>query len=58
MVFEFLKKKIRYMIDALIIYFVKEFLIILTAHKPYRDVFLYVVLIGVFFQVTFSQGNI
>jgi uncharacterized membrane protein (DUF373 family) len=52
MLFVFFKKqriKIRYMVDASIIFFIRELLISTTTHKPLKVTVLYVALIGVFF---------
>ena len=52
MLFIFFKRqriKIRYMIDASIIFFIRELLIATTTHKPIKVVAIYVILIGIFF---------
>ena len=53
MLFVFFKRqriKIRYMIDASIIYIIRELLIVLTTHpKDIKILTLYTVLIGIFF---------
>ncbi|EDM23440.1 hypothetical protein FE773_02115 [Caminibacter mediatlanticus TB-2] len=56
--------KIRYMIDASILFFVRELLISTTTHKPLKIVIMYVGLIGIFFffrylslKITYEVGK-
>jgi len=61
MLFVFFKKqriKIRYMIDASIIFFIRELLIATTTNKSFKVIGLYVVLIGVFFFFRYLSLNV
>jgi uncharacterized membrane protein (DUF373 family) len=61
MLFVFFKKqriKIRFMVDASIIFFIRELLIAVTTHKPLQVIMLYVGLIGVFFFFRFLALNV
>jgi uncharacterized membrane protein (DUF373 family) len=61
MLFIFFKKqriKIRFMVDASIIFFIRELLIATTTHKPLKIVVLYVGLIGVFFFFRYLALNV
>jgi uncharacterized membrane protein (DUF373 family) len=61
MLFVFFKKqriKIRFMVDASIIFFIRELLIATTTHKPIRIILLYVGLIGVFFFFRYLALNV
>jgi uncharacterized membrane protein (DUF373 family) len=52
MLFVFFKKqriKIRYMVDASIIFFIREILIALTTHKTTKMILFYCSIVGVFF---------
>jgi uncharacterized membrane protein (DUF373 family) len=61
MLFVFFKRqriKLRYMIDAAIIFFIREIFILVTNHKDKNEIFLYVGLIGVFFFFRYLAINI
>ena len=61
MLFVFFKKqriKIRFMVDASIIFFIRELLIAVTTRKPEKTLFLYVGLIGVFFFFRYLALNV
>jgi len=61
MLFIFFKKqriKIRFMVDASIIFFIRELLISITIHKPLYEILLYVGLIGVFFFFRYLALNV
>ncbi|MEO1928316.1 MAG: phosphate-starvation-inducible PsiE family protein [Nautiliaceae bacterium] len=61
MLFVFFKKqriKIRFMVDASIIFFIRELLIVVTTHKSLKIVMLYVGLIGVFFFFRYLALNV
>ena len=61
MLFVFFKKqriKIRFMVDASIIFFIRELLISTTIHKPLDEILLYVGLIGVFFFFRYLALNV
>ena len=61
MLFIFFKKqriKIRFMVDASIIFFIRELLIATTMHKPLKNIILYVGLIGMFFFFRYLALNI
>ena len=61
MLFVFFKKqriKIRFKVDASIIFFIRELLISTTIHKPLDEILLYVGLIGVFFFFRYLALNV
>jgi uncharacterized membrane protein (DUF373 family) len=61
MLFVFFKKqriKIRFMVDASIIFFIRELLIATTTHKSLKIIFMYVGLIGVFFFFRYLALNV
>lgn len=61
MLFVFFKRqriKLRYMIDAAIIFFIREIFILVTNHKEKNEIFLFVVLIGIFFFFRYLAINI
>jgi len=61
MLFIFFKKqriKIRFMVDASIIFFIRELLIATTTHKPLKIIGLYIILIGVFFFFRYLVLNV
>jgi len=61
MLFVFFKKqriKIRFMVNASIIFFIRELLISTTIHKPLDEILLYVGLIGVFFFFRYLALNV
>ncbi|WP_456480721.1 phosphate-starvation-inducible PsiE family protein [Nautilia sp.] len=61
MLFIFFKKqriKIRFMVDASIIFFIRELLISTTTHKPLKTMLVYVGLIGIFFFFRYLALNV
>jgi len=61
MLFIFFKKqriKIRFMVDASIIFFIRELLIATTTHKSMKIIILYIGLIGVFFFFRYLALNV
>ena len=61
MLFVFFKKqriKIRFMVDASIIFFIRELLIATTLHKSLETIMLYIGLIGVFFFFRYLALNV
>jgi uncharacterized membrane protein (DUF373 family) len=61
MLFVFFKRqriKLRYMIDAGIIFFIREIFILVTNHKNEKEIYLFVVLIGIFFFFRYLAINI
>jgi uncharacterized membrane protein (DUF373 family) len=61
MLFIFFKRqriKLRYMIDAAIIFFIREIFILAANHKEKNEIFLFVVLIVVFFFFRYLAINV
>ena len=61
MLFVFFKKqriKIRFMVDASIIFFIRELLIATTTHKTLKIILVYVGLIGLFFFFRYLALNV